>query len=117
MPGPRRPARWSVQGGEIGGLIANLDELAAQLNNAATSPDASLAAMNAMLPTILKLTSGTSAHGNVDLADFAVGALPDIDHSADPGNRLPDASDWQALVGTLTYTLLKLRDRVFGAGR
>ncbi|MEV0712162.1 MlaD family protein [Nocardia aurea] len=106
-----------VQGGETGGLIANLDELAEQLNNAATSPDASLAAMNAMLPTILKLTSGTSAHGNVDLADFAVGALPDVNHSADPGNRLPDVSDWQALVGTLTYTLLKLRDRVFGAGR
>ncbi|MET7772632.1 MlaD family protein [Nocardia sp. NPDC005366] len=106
-----------IRGGETGGLIANLDQLAAGLNNAALNPDASLYAMNALLPTILKLSSGTSAHGNVDLADFAVGALPDPFHPADPGAHVPGAQDWAGLVGTLTYTLLTLRDRVLGPGR
>ena len=103
-----------LQGGPTGGLIGNLNRLAAELNNAATSPDASLAAMNAMLAPIIRLTSGTSTHGNVDLADFAVGALPDPNHQADPGTHLPNAADWHAMVGSLTYTLFTLRDRVLG---
>ncbi|MGW0323270.1 MlaD family protein [Nocardia sp. NPDC003183] len=106
-----------LRGGEIGGLIANLDQISAGLNDAILNPNASLAAMNAMLPTIIRLSSGTSAHGNVDLQDFAIGALADPGHQADPGNRIPDASDWQALVGSLTYTLLALRERVLGPGR
>ncbi|WP_174187838.1 MlaD family protein [Nocardia barduliensis] len=106
-----------LRGGEIGGLIANLDRISAGLNDAVLNPGASLAALNALLPSVVKLTSGTSAHGNVDLEDFAVGALPDPFHEADPGSRVPDASDWQALVGSLTYTLLTLRERVLGPGR
>ncbi|WP_280297382.1 MlaD family protein [Nocardia abscessus] len=106
-----------LRGGEIGGLIANLDRISAGLNDAILNPNASLAAMNALLPSVIKLSSGTSAHGNVDLEDFAVGALPDPFHEADPGNRVPDASDWHALVGSLTYTLLTLRERILGPGR
>ncbi|MBH0778039.1 MlaD family protein [Nocardia bovistercoris] len=106
-----------LQGGEIGGIIANLNRLSIGLNDAVLNPEGSLAAMNALLPTVIKLASGTSAHGNVDLQDFAIGALPDPNHRGDPGNRVPDASDWQALVGSLTYTLLKLRDRVIGPPR
>ncbi|MFI2336643.1 MlaD family protein [Nocardia rhamnosiphila] len=103
-----------LQSGPTGGLIANLNRIAAELNNAATSPDASLAALNAMLAPIIRLTSGTSTHGNVDLADFAIGAMPDPNHQADPGTHLPNAADWHAMVGSLTYTLFTLRDRVLG---
>lgn len=106
-----------LRGGEIGGLIGNLDRISAGLNNAILDPSTSLAAMNALLPSIIKLSSGTSAHGNVDLQDFAVGALADPAHAADPGTHLPGASDWQAMVGSLTYTLLRLRERVLGPGR
>lgn len=107
----------AVQGIDTGGLIANFNRLAGELNDAATSPDASLYSLNAMLATILKATSSTAAHGDVDVADLAIGALPDPAHPGDPGNRVPDATDWQAFVGSLTYTLLKLRDRVLGPGR
>ncbi|MFC8044062.1 MlaD family protein [Nocardia sp. NPDC057353] len=103
--------------GDSVGLVANLDRIAAELNNAATSPDASLATLNAMLPTLLKLTNSTSAHGNIDLEDFAVGSLPDFAHEPDPGSRIPDGGDLSSIVGSLTYTLLKLQDRLNGAGR
>ncbi|MFE3543966.1 MlaD family protein [Nocardia sp. NPDC059177] len=106
-----------LRGGEIGGLIANLDQISAGLNDAILNPEASLLAMNRLLPTVIKLSSGTSAHGNVDLQDFAIGALADPNHQADPGSHLPDASDWQAMVGSLTYTLLALRARVLGPGQ
>ncbi|MEV0355580.1 MlaD family protein [Nocardia sp. NPDC050697] len=103
--------------GDSVGLVANLGRLAAELNNAATSPDGSLVTLNALIPTLLKLTSGTSAHGNIDLEDFAVGALADPAHEADPGSRIPDGGDLSTIVGSLTYTLLKLQDRLNGAGR
>lgn len=106
-----------VQGAETGGLIQNLNEISAGMNQAATSPDASLDAMNALLPSILKLTSSTAAHGNVDLEDFSVGALPDPLHPGDPGSKVPDGYDMHTVAGTLTYTLLKLQGRVMGPGR
>lgn len=99
------------------GMVADINRISAGLNAASTDPDASLAAMNAILGPIIKVTNGTSAHVNADLADVTIGALPDPAHPGDPGSRVPDASDWQAFVGTLTYTLLKLQQRVTGAGR
>jgi len=103
--------------GDSVGLVADLDRLAAELDSAAAHPDASMGALNDMVITLLKLTSSTSAHGNVDLADFAAGAFADPAHPADPGSRIPGAGDLGAVIGSLTYTLLKLQERVLGAGR
>ncbi|MGW4365841.1 MlaD family protein [Nocardia takedensis] len=106
-----------MRGGEIGGLIANLDRISAGLNDAALNPEASLVALNELLPSVIRLTSGTSAHGNVDLEDFALGAVDDPFHRADPGNRIPDASDLAAAIGSITHTLLALQARIQGPGR
>lgn len=113
----RELARFPGVRGDSVGLVADLDRLAAELNSAATNPEASMGKLNEMVITLLKLTSSTSAHGNVDLQDFAAGAFADPAHPADPGSRIPDAGDLGAMIGSLTYTLLKLQERVLGAGR
>ncbi|MGW4481632.1 MlaD family protein [Rhodococcus triatomae] len=107
----------SIAGTGAGGLIADVNTIAAELARAANDPNASLAAVNEMLGPIIKITNSTSAHVNADLQDLAIGALVDPNHPADPGSRLPEAADGAAAVGTITYTLQRLRDKVFGPGR
>lgn len=107
----------SVSGTGAGGMIADINKIAEELNDAATDPNASLAAVNRLLPPLLKITNSTSAHVNADLQQLAIGAIADPNHPADPGSRLPDSSDWDALVGSITYTLLRLQGRVLGTGR
>ncbi|MBH0778480.1 MCE family protein [Nocardia sp. NEAU-351] len=99
------------------GMVADINRIAEQLNAAATAPGASVAAMNAMLGPVIAITSGTSAVVDADGQDLALGALPDVNHPlGDPGSRVPDAGDWQKFVGSLTYTLLRLQQRI-GGGR
>src|SRR5262249_33667909 len=97
------------------GMVADINRIAAQLNAAATAPGASVAAMNAMLGPVISITNGTSAVTDADGEDLALGAIPDVNHPlGDPGSRVPDARDWQQFVGSLTYTLLKLQQKVTG---
>ncbi|WP_330255025.1 MCE family protein [Nocardia sp. NBC_00565] len=107
----------SVNGTDTRSMVADINRIAGELNDAAISPDGSLDAVNKILGPIIKITDATSAHVNVDLQDLAIGALPDPRHPGDPGSQLPDATDWAAFVGSLTYTLLRLQDRVIGPGR
>ncbi|MEU4317428.1 MlaD family protein [Nocardia fluminea] len=113
----RELGKFPAVDGTAVGMVADINRISAGLNAASTDPNASLAAMNSILGPIIRVTNGTSAHVNADLQDVTIGALPDPAHPGDPGSRIPDAGDWQAFVGTLTYTLLKLQQRVTGAGR
>lgn len=106
----------SVQGTDTRSMVADINRIAAELNAAATHPDASLPAVNRLLAPIMKVTSSTSANVDADLEQLVIGAVPSPGHSGDPGSRLPDASDWQAFVGTLTHTLMRLQNRLDGEG-
>ncbi|MFG3615733.1 MlaD family protein [Nocardia sp. NPDC047654] len=106
-----------LNGAATTGMVADINRIAAELNAAATDPNASVAAMNAMLGPVIAVTSSTSASVDADMRDLALGVLPDPNHPGDPASRLPDARDWEAFVGSLTYTLLKLQQRVTGTGR
>lgn len=107
----------SVAGTGGRGLVADVNRIADELARAANDPNASLDAVNQMLAPIIKITNSTSAHVNADLQDLAIGALADPRHPADPGSRLPESADAAAAIGTLTYTLERLRGKVFGPGR
>ncbi|WP_245717776.1 MlaD family protein [Nocardia miyunensis] len=107
----------SVRGTDTRSMTADINRISAELNDAATNPNASLTAVNNLMAPIIKITDGTSSHVNVDLQDLAIGALPDPRHPGDLGSRLPDGTDWGAFVGSLDYTLLQLRNRVFGPGK
>ncbi|WP_083138222.1 MlaD family protein [Mycobacterium alsense] len=104
----------SVRGVQSRSMMADLNRLSAELNDAANNPGASLPALNSMLGPMLKLTNATSAHVDIDLQDVAIGAFADLHHPADPGSRGPNWTDFRNFVGSLTYELIKLRDKFLG---
>ncbi|MGN2639886.1 MlaD family protein [Nocardia takedensis] len=114
-----RLARFPGLDGQQGaGLIADVNTIADQLDAAARTPGASVAAMNAMLGPLMKVLDATSASTDADMQDLAIGFLPDPNHpGGDPASRLPDQRDWENFIGSFTYTLLKLQGRLNGAGR
>ncbi|CAJ1587076.1 MlaD family protein [[Mycobacterium] wendilense] len=97
------------------GTEPTLQTLSEALNAAATAPGASLATFNLLFGPILKLTNSTSSHVSIDLADMAVGAFADPYHPADPGSRAPTREDFRNMLGSITYELIKVRDKFWGA--
>ncbi len=105
----------SIRGEETRSMMADLNRLSAGMNEASIAPGASLARFNTLFGPILKLTNSTSAHVDIDLADLAVGAFADPYHPADPGSRAPTREDFRNMVGSITYELIKVRDKFWGA--
>lgn len=107
----------SVQGTDTRSTIADLNTLSDVFNQAALNPAADLELLNSMLVPLVKATSSTSAHADIDIAGVALGAVPDPGHAADPGLHAPGIADWAQMVGSLEYLLRRLYDRATGAGR
>ncbi|GAA2559752.1 MCE family protein [Mycolicibacterium diernhoferi] len=105
----------SVRGEQTRSMMADLNRLSAGMNAASVAPGASLARFNTLFGPVLKLTNSTSAHVDIDLADLAVGAFADPYHPADPGSRAPTREDFRNMVGSITYELIKVRDKFWGA--
>jgi len=106
----------AVQDTDTRSMVADINRIAAELNAAATHPEAELSAVNRLLAPIMKITSSTAANTDADLEQLIIGAVPVPGHAGDPGSRLPDETDWQAFVGTLTYTLMRLQGRLESGG-
>ncbi|WP_280388000.1 MCE family protein [Nocardia wallacei] len=102
----------SIQGTNDRSLIESVNKLADGLNVAANAPGANLDALISNIPLIMKVTNASSAHVNVEIVKLAIGAVPDPNTPADSGGRVPDATDWVNFVGSLSYTLNRLKDRV-----
>ncbi|MGV0852406.1 MlaD family protein [Mycolicibacterium phlei] len=105
----------SVRGEGSRSMMADLNRLSDGLNQASTAPGASLANFNRMFGPILKTLNSTSAAVEIDLADLAVGAFADPYHPADPGSRGPTREDFRNLVGSISYELLMIRNKFWGA--
>lgn len=106
----------SVAGTDYRSTIADLNRLSDYFNRAALNPNADLDAVNGLLAPLIKATSSTSAHANINVAAVAVGVVGDPNHKADPGMRVPDLTDAARMVGSLTYLFERLHDRVVGGG-
>lgn len=107
----------SIKGTNDHSLMAEINLMAKDLNDAALNPNANLSTLDAILPIVMKVTDGSSAHVNVDVAQFAGGGFPDPNFPGESGARLPDGTDWTNFVGSLEYSLNKLRDRAIGPHR
>ncbi|WP_040800905.1 MlaD family protein [Nocardia higoensis] len=107
----------SVQGTDTRSMIADLNLLSDVFNQASLNPQADLNLVNSMLVPLIKATSSTSAHANINIEGVAVGAVGDPGHAADPGLHVPDLTDWAQMVGSLEYLLLRLQDRFGGGAR
>ncbi|RDI45039.1 virulence factor Mce-like protein [Nocardia mexicana] len=102
----------SIQGTNDRSLIESVNKVAEGLNTASNTPSANLNGLLALIPLIMKVTNASSAHVNVDIAKLAFGTVPDPNTPVDSGARPPDATDWVNFVGSLSYTLNRLKDRV-----
>ncbi|MCV7318317.1 MlaD family protein [Mycolicibacterium confluentis] len=105
----------SVRGEESRSMMADINRLSAALNDASQAPGASLANFNLLFGPIIKLTNSTSSNVDIDLADLAVGAFADPYHPADPGSRAPTREDFRNMVGSITYELIRVRNKFWGA--
>lgn len=93
-----------------------MNRLAGAFNDVAISPDTSLAALNRLIPPMVKIMAGTSFSAKLQLDQLVLGAIPDIGYMGDPGLHGPKRYDWEKLVGSVKYTLWRLQERVVGQG-
>ncbi|MGE2728299.1 MlaD family protein [Mycolicibacterium vaccae] len=105
----------SVRGEPSRSMIADLNRLSAELNAASLEPNASLDQFNSMFGAVLKVTNGTAAHVDIDLADLAVGAFADPYHPGDAGSHAPTREDFRNMVGSISYELMMVRNKFWGA--
>jgi phospholipid/cholesterol/gamma-HCH transport system substrate-binding protein len=108
----------SINGTGGRSIVADLNNLAAGLNTAATDPEANLDSLNKTFAIVGgKVANGTGATADADIIQFALGAGPDPNFPGDSTAKVPDGTDWANFVGSLAYTLGRLHDRVIGPGR
>jgi hypothetical protein len=108
----------SIAGTDTSGrsVIADANTVAGAWNDVAQAPDASLYALNRMMPPLVKATSGSGLSVRASIDRLILGSIPDIGFAGDAGLHGPKRYNWHQLVGSLQYTLLRLQERVVGRG-
>lgn len=108
----------SIAGTDTSGrsAIADANKVAGAWNDVAFSPDASLYALNRLMPPLVKATSGSGLSVRASIDRLILGSIPDIGFAGDAGLHGPKRYNWHQLVGSLQYTLLRLQERVVGRG-
>ena len=107
----------SIQGTDTRSLLHDLNTLSSALNDASTDPRVTMANFLRILPPALKLFSANATHSDVELAQVALGHIPDMNHLGDPGFVGPKWADWDNMVGSVRFILTQLGDRVWGSDR
>ncbi|MCP2621618.1 MlaD family protein [Mycolicibacterium smegmatis] len=108
----------SIAGADASGrsVIADANTVAGAWNDVALAPDATLYALNRLLPPFIKSMSSGAISLDASVDRLILGSTPDIGFAGDQGLHGPKRHDWHQLVGTLKYTLLRLQERVVGQG-
>jgi virulence factor Mce-like protein len=108
----------SIAGTDTSGrsVIADLNTIAGAGNDVALAPDATLFALNRLIPPLIKATPSNALSTRVGLDRLVLGSIPDIGFAGDIGLHGPKRYNWHQLVGTLKYTLFRLQQRIVGQG-
>ncbi|MCV7278435.1 MCE family protein [Mycolicibacterium flavescens] len=108
----------SIAGTDTSGrsVIADANTVAKAWNDVALAPDATLYALNRLLPPFIKTMTSNAIALDASVDRLVLGSIPDISYAGDPGLHGPKRHDWHQLVGTLKYTLWRLQERVVGKG-
>lgn len=104
----------SLQDTDTRSIIADINHLSAVFNDIATDPNLSLTPINRLTPIVLKSLSTTAVHGTAEIAQLALGSLPDMNYPGDPLFHGPDGTDWHAMIGSLRYEWNLLLDKIYG---
>lgn len=108
----------SLNGTDTSGrsLIADLNALAGALNDVSVDPNVSLASLNRIMPKFIKATAGNTISVKASVDQLVLGSIPDIGFPGDRGLHGPKWADYNQLIGSFKYTLLRLQERVVGRG-
>ena len=108
----------SLNGTDTSGrsVIADMNTLAGTFNDVSQDPNVSLAALNRLMPKVIKSTAGESIAIKGSLDRLILGYIPDIGFPGDKGFHGPKWSDFNQIIGAFKYTLLRLQERVVGRG-
>lgn len=108
----------SIAGTDTSGrsIIADMDTLAGAFNDVVLDPNTSLAALNRLMPPVIKASSGNSISVKGSIDRLVLGHIPDIGFPGDPGFHGPKWSTYNQLIGSFKYTLFRLQERIVGRG-
>lgn len=108
----------SIGGTDTSGrsMIMDANTVARAWNDLVLAPDASLYALNRLMPPFIKSTSGNSIAVRASFDRLVLGSIPDIGFQGDIGLHGPKRYNWHQLVGSFKYTLWRLQERIVGQG-
>ncbi|KWX19759.1 mammalian cell entry protein [Mycolicibacterium wolinskyi] len=108
----------SIAGTDTSGrsVIADANTVAGAWNDVVLTPDATLYALNRLMPPLVKGTTSNAIAVNASIDRLILGHIPDIGFAGDPGLHGPKWHNWHQLVGAFRYTLLRLQEKVVGRG-
>ena len=108
----------SIAGTDTSGrsVIADMNTLAGAFNDVANDPNVSLAALNGLMPPIVKATGGHAFAISGSIDRLILGHIPDIGFAGDSGLHGPKWSTFNQIIGSFKYTLFRLQERVVGRG-
>jgi virulence factor Mce-like protein len=108
----------SIAGTDTSGrsVIADANTIAGAWNDVALAPGATLAALNRLMPPLVKSTASSAISTRVSIDRLVLGSIPDIGFSGDPGLHGPKRYNWHQIVGSLQYTLFRLQEKIVGRG-
>ncbi len=108
----------SIAGTDTSGrsIVSDANDVARAWNDVALAPDATLYALNRLMPPFVKSTSSNAISARVSIDRLVLGSIPDIGFAGDAGMHGPKRYNWEQLVGSIKYTLWRLQERVVGKG-
>ncbi len=108
----------SIGGTDTSGrsVLTDLNTISANFNDVVLEPRATLRALNRLMPPVVKGFSGNGWSTRVSIDRLILGHIPDIGFAGDDGLHGPKWVNFNQLIGSFKYTLLRLRERITGAG-
>jgi virulence factor Mce-like protein len=108
----------SIAGTDTSGrsVIGDANTIARSWNDLVLAPDANLAALNRLMPPLIKSTASNAISVRASIDRLVLGSMPDAGFLGDPGLHGPKRYNWAQMAGTFKYTLWRLQQRVVGSG-
>lgn len=97
-------------------MIRDLNTLAGSFNDVVLEPNATLYKLNRIMPPVVKSFSGSGFSTRATIDRLILGQIPDIGFTGDDGFHGPKWSNFNQIIGSFKYTLLRLQERVVGKG-
>jgi virulence factor Mce-like protein len=108
----------SIGGTDTSGrsVLTDLNTISSSFNDVVLDPDATLLALNRLMPPVVKGFSSSAWAVRVSIDRLILGQIPDIGFAGDDGFHGPKWVNFNQLIGSFKYSLLRIRERITGAG-